>query len=158
MQEGLEDLISYEKKKYSLNMQLVDSDLESLTLFLSDRQAWKKSPEQIMQLYHGSYMGSSGYLWSYGTAKELENKYLAVLESGAAMRIAQGAPKAAIPFLRRMLETDPYNEEIVTQLILCLYKSGKQSEAKQQYDRMQQLYREDLELDFGKSFKEIVAN
>ena len=158
MQEGLEDLISYEKKKYSLNMQLVDSDLENLTLFLSDRQAWEKKPEQIMQLYPGSYMGSSGYLWSYGTAKELENKYLAVLESGAAMRIAQEAPKAAIPFLRRMLETDPYNEEIVTQLILCLYKSGKQSEAKQQYDRMQQLYREDLELDFGKSFKEIVAN
>ncbi len=157
-QEGLEDLISYEKKKYSLNMQLVDSDLNELTSFLSDQEACDKNPERIMQLYPGSYMGNSGYLWSYGTAKELENKYLAVLKSGAAKRTAQEAPESAIPFFRRMLEADPYNEEIVTQLILCLYKSGKQSEAKQQYDRMQQLYREDLELDFGKSFKEIVAN
>ena len=158
MQEGLEDLISYEQKKYSLNMQLVDSDLAELMSFLSDQETCENNPERIMQLYPGSYMGNNGYLWSYGMAKELENKYLAVLESGASKRTAQNKPEAAIPFFRRMLETDPYNEEIVTQLILCLYKSGKQSEAKQQYDRMQQLYREDLELDFGKSFKEIVAN
>lgn len=158
MQEGLEDLISYEKKKYSLNMQLVDSDLENLTSYLSDQELWKKSPERIMQLYPGSYMGSSGYLWSYGAAKELENKYLTVLKSGASKRMAQDTPEAAIPFFQRMLEADPYNEEIVSQLIFCLYKSGKQSEAKQQYDRMQQLYREDLELEFGKSFKEIVAD
>ncbi|MDE7435163.1 MAG: tetratricopeptide repeat protein [Lachnospiraceae bacterium] len=158
MQEGLEDLIFYEKKKYSLNMQLVDSDFQKLTGFLSDRKAWKKDPERILQLYPGSYMGNSGYLWSYGTAKELENNYLAVLRSGAEKRMTQNQPEAAIPFFRRMLEADPYNEEIVSQLILCLYQSGKQSEAKQQYDRMQQLYREDLELDFSKTFKEIVAD
>lgn len=157
MQEGLEDLISYEKKRYSLNMQLVDSDLQELMSFLSDQQAWEKDPERIMRLYPGSYMGNSGYLWSYGTAKELENNYLAVLKSGASRRMLQNQPNAAIPFFQRMLEADPYNEEIVSQLILCLYQSGKQSEAKQQYDRTQQLYREDLELDFSKTFKEIVA-
>lgn len=157
MQEGLEDLISYEKKRYSLNMQLVDSDLQELMSFLSDQQAWENDPERIIHLYPGSYMGNSGYLWSYGTAKELENNYLAVLKSGASKRMLQNQPNAAIPFFQRMLEADPYNEEIVSQLILCLYQSGKQSEAKQQYDRTQQLYREDLELDFSKTFKEIVA-
>lgn len=157
MQEGLEDIISYEKKTYSLNMQLVDSDLQQLSSYLKEQSLWENSPEQIMQLYPGSYMGNSGYLWSYGMAKELENNYLAVLKTGAATRTAQNQHPAALPFLQRMLETDPYNEEIVSQLILCLYKSGKQSEAKQQYDRMQKLYREDLELEFNKSFKEIIA-
>lgn len=157
MQEGLEDIISYEKKKYSLNMQLVDSDLQELSSYLKNKSLWAQNPEQIMQLYPDSYMGNSGYLWSYGMAKELENNYLAVLKTGAATRTAQNQHQAALPFLQRMLEADPYNEEIVTQLILCLYKSDKQSEAKQQYDHMQKIYREDLELDFTKSFKEIIA-
>ncbi len=156
-QEGLEDLISYEKKKYSLNMQLVDSDLEELTAYFKDETACASNPEGVIPLYSGSYMGNNGYLWSYGTAKELENKYLSVLRAGAAMRASQKLPDAAIPFFQRMLEADPYNEEILTRLISCLYKSGRQSEAKQQYDRMLKLYQEDLELEIKKTFKEIVS-
>ena len=62
----------------------------------------------------------------------------------------------AIPFFQRILDADPYNEEIISQLVACFYKSGKQSKAKQLYDRMQKLYREDLELDFSKTFREII--
>ncbi|MCI9174211.1 MAG: tetratricopeptide repeat protein [Lachnospiraceae bacterium] len=156
-QEGLEDLISYEKKKYSLNMQLVDSDLKELTAYFKDETACTGNPEGVIPLYPGSYMGNNGYLWSYGMAKELENKYLNVLRTGAAMRTSQKLPDAAIPFFQRMLEADPYNEEILTRLISCLYKSGRQSEAKQQYDRMLKLYQEDLELEVKKTFKEIVS-
>lgn len=156
-QEGLEDLIAYEKKKYFLKMHLVDSDLEELTSYFKDPKACEEEPERIMRLYPGSYMGNSGYLWSYGMAKELENKYFKVLQSGAAKRIRQKQPEAAIPFLRRIIEADPYNEEIASQLILCLYQSGRQSDAKQQYDQMQKLYREDLELDFTKTLKDIIG-
>lgn len=156
-QEGLEDLITYEKKAYALNMQLVDSDLSELTNYLGDAKACSEEPERIIRLYPGSYMGNSGYLWSYGTAKELENKYFKVLQSGAAKRTRQQQPEAAIPFLQRIIEADPYNEDIASQLIACLYQSGRQSDAKRQYDRMRKLYREDLELDFAKSFREIVA-
>lgn len=155
-QEGLEDLISYGKKKYSLNMQLVCSDLEELLAYFKDTERWDENPEHIMQLYPGSYMGGNGYLWSYGLAKELENQYLKTLKEGAARRLSQNQPEAALPFFQRMMEADPYNEEAVSQMIACLYQSGRQSEAKQQYDRMQKLYREDLELDFSKSFKDIV--
>lgn len=156
-QEGLEDLIAYEKKKYSLKMQLVNSDLEELMSYFKDSKACEENPERIMQLYPGRYMGSSGYLWSYGLAKELENKYFKVLQSGAVKRTGQKQPEAAIPFLQRIIEVDPYDEDIVSQLIVCLYQSGRHSDAKQQYDQMQKLYREDLELDFTKTFKEILG-
>lgn len=156
-QEGLEDLIAYEKKKYSLKMQLVDSDLAELTSYFNNSRACEEEPEQIMRLYPGSYMGNSGYLWSYSMAKELENQYFKVLQSGAAKRTSQNQPEAAVPFLQRIIEADPYNEEIASQLILCLYQSGRQSDAKQQYDRMQKLYREDLELDFSRTFKDILG-
>lgn len=156
-QEGLEDLIAYEKKKYFLKMQLVDSDLEELTSYFKDQKACEEEPERIMRLYPGSYMGNSGYLWSYGMTKELENEYFKVLQSGAAKRIRQKQPEAAIPFLQRIMEADPYNEEIASQLIVCLYQSGRQSDAKQQYDQMQKLYREDLELDFTRTFKDILG-
>lgn len=156
--EGLDELISYENKKYSLNMQLVDSDLAELNAYIKDLAACENNPEQMINLYPGSYMGNSGYLWSYGMAKELENQYLTVLRSGAAKRTAQARYEAAVPFFQRILEADPYNEDMVRQLIVCLYKSGKQAEAKQQYDRIQKLYQEDLELDFTSSFQEIVAH
>ncbi len=156
VQEGLEDLIAYEKKKYSLNMQLVESDLEELILYFKDPAACENSSERIMQLYQGSYMGSTGYIWSYGMAKELENYYLEFLKSGASKRMEQNQIASAIPFFQRILDADPYNEEIISQLVACFYKSGKQSKAKQLYDRMQKLYREDLELDFSKTFREII--
>lgn len=156
-QEGLGDLISYENKTYSLTMQLVDSDLDELQSYLDDAALCETNPERMMQLYTGSYMDSSGYLWSYAMARKLENRCLAVLKAGADKRMAEGTSQAAIPFLQRMLEADPYNEAIVSQLIICLYRNGRQSEAKQQYDRIQKLFREDLELDFANSFKEIVA-
>lgn len=110
-----------------------------------------------MELYPGSYMGGSGYLWSYGMAKELEHQYLTVLKSGASGKTLENHPEEALPFFRRILEADPYNEEAVSQLVFCLYKSGRQSEAKQQYDRMQKLYRDDLELDFSRTFREIIG-
>lgn len=157
-QEGLEDLIAYEKKKYFLKMHLVDSDLEELTSYFKNPKACEEEPERIMRLYPGSYMGNSGYLWSYGMTKELENEYFKVLQSGAAKRIRQKQPEAAVPFLRRIIEADPYNEEIASQLILCLYQSGRQSDAKQQYDQMQKLYREDLELDFTRTLKDIIGS
>ncbi|MXP77769.1 tetratricopeptide repeat protein [Lachnospiraceae bacterium WCA-9-b2] len=156
--EGLDELISYENKKYSLNMQLVASDLTQLNAYMKDLSACENNPEQIIKLYTGSYMGNSGYLWSYGMAKELENQYLTILRSGAAKRTAQNRHEAAVVFFQRILEADPYNEDIVRQLIISLYKSGKQAEAKQQYDRIQKLYQEDLELDFTSSFQEIVAH
>ena len=69
--EGLDELISYENKKYSLNMQLVASDLAQLNAYMKDLSACENNPEQIIKLYTGSYMGNSGYLWSYGMAKEI---------------------------------------------------------------------------------------
>ena len=138
-------------------MQLVDSDLEELTSYFRDSKACEEEPERIIQLYPGRYMGNNGYLWSYGTAKELENEYFKVLQSGAVKRTRQKQPEAAIPFLQRIIEVDPYNEDIVSQLIVCLYQSGRQSDAKKQYDQMQKLYREDLELDFTRTFKEILS-
>lgn len=155
-QEGLEDLIAYEKKRYSLKMHLVDSDLKELTAYFKDAKACEEEPEQIIRLYPGRYMGNNGYLWSYGMAKKLENEYFKVLRSGAGKRISQKQPEAAIPFLQKIIEVDPYNEDIASQLIVCLYQSGKQSDAKQQYDQIQKLYREDLELDFTKTFREII--
>ena len=80
-----------------------------------------------------------------------------MIKSGASNRINKKRPDAAIPFLQRIIEADPYNEEVASQLILCLYQSGRQSDAKHQYDRMQKLYREDLELDFTKTLKEIIG-
>jgi len=156
-QEGLEDLIAYEKKKYSLKMQLVDSDFEELTSYFKDSKACEEEPERIIQLYPGRYMGNSGYLWSYRMAKKLENDYFKVLQSGAVKRTRQKQPEAAIPFLQRIIEVDPYNEDVVSQLIVCLYQSGRQADAKKQYDQMQKLYREDLELDFTRTFKEILG-
>lgn len=157
IQEGRETLILYEKRKYSLNMEMISSDLEELTDFFREYKRKPENPEQVMQLYPGGYMEDTGYLWAYGTAKKLEDEYLCVCRTGARQRMSEKKEILAVPFWQRMLEREPYDEEIVESLIVCLYSSGKKTEAKQQYDRMVQLYREDLELDFEKTFQEMVG-
>lgn len=156
MQEGWGELIIYEKKKYSLNMQMISSDLEELQIYFQKFREKKEDPERVMQMYRGSYMENTGYLWAYGTAKKLEDDYLLVCKAGARERMNQNREELAIPFLQSMQELEPYDEEIVESLIVCLYRSKRQTEAKQQYDRMVKLYKEDLDLDFEKSFQELV--
>ena len=101
-------------------------------------------------------MEDTGYLWAYGRAKKLEDAFLSVCKESALDRMARRQEAQAVPFLQSMQEMEPYDEEIVTRLIFCLYRSGKQTEAKQQYDRMVKLYKEDLELDFEKTFHELI--
>lgn len=155
-QEGRGDLIVYDKKKYSLNMQMVSSDLEELQAYFQGFRNKKEEPERAIGLYPGGYMENTGYLWAYGTAKKLEDEYLLVCRAGAKERMGQNREDLAIPFLQSMQEIEPYDEEIVEALIVCLYRSRRQTEAKQQYDRMVKLYKEDLDLDFGKTFQELV--
>lgn len=156
VQKGLSSLIVYENKKYSLHMQMVSSDLEELQAFLGEFQEKKQPPEGIIPLYSGGYMENMGYLWAYGTARNLEDAFLRICRMGVSLRMEEKQENLAIPFLRSMQEMEPYDEEIVTLLIVCLYRSGKQGEAKRQYDRMVKLYKEDLELNFEKSFQELV--
>lgn len=155
-QEGRGDLIVYEKKRYSLNMQMISSDLEELQSYFENFRNKKEEPERAIGLYPGGYMENTGYLWAYGTAKKLEDEYLNVCRAGARERMEQNREDLAIPFLQSMQEIEPYDEEIVESLIICLYRSRRQTEAKQQYDRMVKLYKEDLDLDFEKTFQELV--
>ncbi|MCI8991436.1 MAG: hypothetical protein HFG80_01720 [Eubacterium sp.] len=156
MQESREPLIVYEKKKYSLNMQMVCSDLEELQECIRMSGRKEKRTEDMMRLYQGGYMENMGYLWAYGTAKKLEDEYLLACRNGAAEKMQENREDLAIPFLQRMQEIEPYDEKVVTLLIVCLYRSGKQGEAKRQYDRMVKLYKEDLALDFEITFQELV--
>lgn len=156
-QEGWENLIVYEKKKYSLNMEMVSSELEELERCIRACREKKGNPGRMMQLYQGGYMEEMGYLWAYGTARKLEEEYLSACKAEAKRQMQEHKGERAIPFLQRMQEVDPYDEETVRNLIACLYHSGKQKEAREQYDRMVKLYKEDLELEFGKSFQELVC-
>lgn len=182
MQGGWENLIIYEKKKYSLNMQMVSSDLEDLReAFRQFRQKEGSAKEDARQfrqkagstkedarqadhteamirLYEGGYMENMGYLWAYGMAKKLEDEYLLLCRTGAAERIREKREDLAIPFLQRMQEIEPYDEKVMALLIACLYRSGKQGEAKRQYDHMVKLYKEDLALDLEVSFQELVSS
>ena len=86
----------------------------------------------------------------------MEDEYLIVCKMGVAECMKAKREDLAIPFLQKMQQIEPYDEETITNLLICLYRSGKQGEAKRQYDSIVKLYKEDLELDFEKSFQEIV--
>lgn len=156
LQKGWENLIQYEKRKYSLHMERITSDLEELQKFFRTFSQKQEKAEWIWRLYPGGYMEDTGYLWAYGRAKKLEDAFLSVCKESALDRMARRQEAQAVPFLQSIQEMEPYDEEMVTRLIFCLYRSGKQKEAKQQYDRMVKLYKEDLELDFEKTFHELI--
>lgn len=152
---GQERLIVYEHRKYSLNMQMVSSDLEQLRQAVREVEQNQEGPEQVLHLYCGGYMENTGYLWSYGTAKQLEDECMQVYRMGAKKRISEKREASAIPFLERILESDPYDEAAAADLIGCLIKCGKRTEARQRYNHLANRYQEDLGLDFGRTFQEL---
>jgi basic membrane lipoprotein Med (substrate-binding protein (PBP1-ABC) superfamily)/DNA-binding SARP family transcriptional activator len=76
----------------------------------------------------------------------LEELRLRVLETWAEAGLALGRPEHVASELRPVVETHPYRERFVAQLMLALYRSGRQTEALDAYERLRRTLDEELGL------------
>ena len=70
-------------------------------------------------------------------------------------RLALGEHVALVPELERLIRDHPFDELIHGQLILALYRSGRQAEALKAYHRVRRALSDDLGFDPGRTLREL---
>ena len=87
----------------------------------------------------------------------LEQLLLDVLDQQIDADLALGRNAALIPELEALVAEHPYRERLRAQLMLCLYRSGRQSDALSSYQAARRTLADDLGLEPGPELRELEA-
>jgi len=85
----------------------------------------------------------------------LEELHLAALEERIESDLLLGRHADLVPELEALVREHPLRERLSAQLMLALYRSGRQSEALDAYQRSRRMLAEDLGLDPGRGLQEL---
>ncbi|MGH2445787.1 MAG: tetratricopeptide repeat protein, partial [Candidatus Limnocylindria bacterium] len=86
--------------------------------------------------FHGEFLGEDPYEdWAVATREELNGIYQRVAAALAERAAAVGEHGAAVGFLLRMLERDPWDESANIRLVSVLAAAGRHGEARRAYRR-----------------------
>jgi DNA-binding SARP family transcriptional activator/basic membrane lipoprotein Med (substrate-binding protein (PBP1-ABC) superfamily) len=77
-------------------------------------------------------------------AERLEELRVRTLEVRIGADLALGRHSELVGELRRLVEANPYRERLVAQLMVALYRSGRQAEALEAYERLRRVLADDL--------------
>lgn len=101
----------------------------------------------LLELWHGPIFGGPlGGRLCRAAAARLEEARLTALELLHDIELAAGEHRNTIPELRELLVDHPYKERFRQQLMLALYRSGRQAEALEVYRELRHQLTEELGL------------
>lgn len=103
--------------------------------------------KEALGLWHGPVLsGVSLHRDGRAEVERLDELRWRALEIRADADLALGRHAELVSELRRLVEETPYRERLVAQLMVALYRSGRQAEALDVYERMRRALDEDLGL------------
>ena len=108
-----------------------------------------------LALWRGRALGElAGEPWARAEAERLEEARLAAAEDRLEAELALGRHAAAIGDLERLTADEPYRERPRAQLMLALYRCGRQADALRLYRRTARLFRDELGIQPGPELRE----
>jgi DNA-binding SARP family transcriptional activator len=103
--------------------------------------------QAALDLWHGPVLAGDGGPVIDAAAVSLEERRLAALEQLIDLRLARGEASALVGDLREYITAHPLREILRRQLMLALYRSGRQAEALDEYQRVRTLLADELGID-----------
>ncbi len=95
--------------------------------------------------------------WAAAEATRLEERILAAREARIDADLARGRDRALVPELEDLVAEFPFRERFLEQLMLALYRSGRQADALDAYRRGAAHLREELGLEPGRPLRDLEA-
>jgi predicted ATPase len=127
--------------------ELRDSDPEAADELLADAmRLWRGAPFADLPEPPPSVREHAGYL---------ERQHLEALETWFDVRLQLGRHHEVVPELSELVEQHPYDEALHAQLVLALYRCGRQAEALQTARALQVRLREELGIDASQELREL---
>jgi DNA-binding SARP family transcriptional activator/tetratricopeptide (TPR) repeat protein len=102
-----------------------------------------------LDLWRGSVLQGVGGSVLAGTSRGLEELRMRVAEEYISLRARLGESAALISELRALIDEEPLRESLRHQVILALYRSGRQAEALEEFTTVRKLLDEELGISPG---------
>lgn len=115
----------------------------------SDDATAERLYEQALDLWRGEPFADLDTSWARAQRHVLQGERLAARLAYHDVRLRRGGHAALLGTLESLAAEHPLDERPAAQLILALYRSGRQGEAFQQYERIRKRLAADLGVDPG---------
>ncbi|HEY7101495.1 MAG TPA: tetratricopeptide repeat protein [Mycobacteriales bacterium] len=99
----------------------------------------------------------AGRPWLDEHTERLRRLWLQATRAQFEARLALGEHAELVPELYRLTEAHPYDEQLHAQLMLALYRGGRQADALAAYRRLQHALRDELGIDPGQPLRDLHA-
>lgn len=146
---GLENIISYKNRSYSLDMSMIseaDSDILSACRCAdSGDTSALLAYESSAEIYWGRFLGAADCLWAREKKEYYDRCYVNACVMLSEHYRASGELERELVFLKNALRLDPYSEQLVHDILVCCSALGKPDKAHKYYEE----YSARLDADFG---------
>jgi predicted ATPase/DNA-binding SARP family transcriptional activator len=114
------------------------------------------SLRQALALWRGDVLAEfRDERWALGTAVRLEELKLSALERLHDARLALGEHRDLSGDIERLVEANPLRERLWAQLMLALYRSGRQADALRAFGRLREVLVEELGIEPSRELAEL---
>jgi DNA-binding SARP family transcriptional activator len=121
---------------------------EGRSLLASDPRSAARVLGEALALWRGPALGDYRYdQFAQAEIARLEELRLVAVELSSDARLALGEHGELVPELERLVAEYPLRERLWGQLMVALYRSGRQAEALRAYSRVRRILAEELGLD-----------
>jgi predicted ATPase/DNA-binding SARP family transcriptional activator len=121
-----------------------------------DVRAAADAIDQALGLWRGPALhGLTETAWFDGEARRLEALRIDALEEKFEAALALGQHRELVSALRLALEADPFRERLWGQLMLALYRGGRQADALETYQEARRVLAEQLGLEPGPALRQL---
>lgn len=111
-------------------------------------RAGGQAARQALELYRGDFLPEEPYAdWALRARERLRDLYLNTLTAWLEEQMQAGAWREGAELARRILELEPWLEEVWRALMLCLARLGRRSEALHTYQACARALRVELDAD-----------
>lgn len=156
---NLEHIIQYKSKKYSMDVSLIQSDLQKMQLvshYVEEKNVEKLwEHKEVFVTYKGLYLEDMDNTW----IREKQDYYEKIFEKGCCILgekcMEQKKYEEALVYLKNGLAISVYSENIVSQILQCYHHMGDFKGAKKQYEEFCTLLKEELNLIPGEYVQKI---
>lgn len=112
---------------------------------------------EAIGLWRGSALADmADHAWSVGEARRLEELRMSAEEDRMDAELALGRHVELVPALQALLARDPLRERVSGQLMLALYRSGRQAEASEIYQQTREMLVEQLGMEPGVPLQQLL--
>ena len=148
---------------YLLDPGAAGTDLEAARRLIREGakvadRAHEEQLREALALWRGRALADVDDLpWLREQAEHLERLRLQGVRALAQTRLALGEHERLVPELEALSRDNPFDEQLHGQLMLALYRSGRQADALTAYRSLREVLRDDLAIDPGPQLRDLQA-